>query len=82
MASENLAGNLGAREYAFRFENNSWARFKTFSSVDEFKKAVVQSNPAAIHFGAVYVRIILLSYKTLVDKRAEAEFGTARGGCA
>lgn len=54
-ATEGSAGNPGQREYAFRFDSNAMKRFQNFASVERFKAAVKEANPAEIHLGGIYV---------------------------
>jgi DNA primase catalytic subunit len=56
-ATNNLAGNPGSREFAFRFDSGAMKRFQNFSSAKDFKKAVTTQNPAEIHLGGIYVGI-------------------------
>jgi hypothetical protein len=54
-ASENLAGDLGIREFAFRFDSRALSRFQNFTDEAEFRLATKKANPAEIHFGGIYV---------------------------
>jgi DNA primase catalytic subunit len=54
-ASENLAGDLGVREFAFRFDSHALSRFQNFTDEAEFRLAAKKANPAEIHFGGIYV---------------------------
>ena len=54
-ATNNLAGNLGSREFAFQFDSGAMKRFQNFLSTKDFKKAVTTQNPVEIHLGGIYV---------------------------
>lgn len=57
--AKGAVGDGGSREYAFRFDSNAMARFKEFSSAEEFQNAVKRECPAEIHLGGIYVRVFL-----------------------
>jgi DNA primase catalytic subunit len=60
-ATNNLAGSLGCREFAFRFDSGAMKRFQNSASTKEFKKAVTTQNPTEIHLGGIYVGMLYLN---------------------
>jgi DNA primase catalytic subunit len=61
-ATSNLAGGLGSREFAFRFDSGAMKRFQNFSCSKDFKKAVTTQNPAEIHLGGIYAGLLYLNW--------------------
>ncbi|KIM71598.1 hypothetical protein PILCRDRAFT_82616, partial [Piloderma croceum F 1598] len=61
-ATNNIAGSLGSREFAFWFDSNAMKIFQNFSSMKDFKIAVTTQNPAEIHLGGIYAGLLYLNW--------------------